>query len=144
MSHELIDHNNDLRMLKDKGYNIELVEGYLVIRNIPYVNENTQIKYGTIASTLDLSGNNTVRPSTHVALWAGDHPCDSKGSPLLSLVIENKQKQIRDGLVFSFSFSQKPSEGYDDYYKKMTWYIQILQNHACAIESTVTAFGGAE
>ena len=103
-----------------------------------------EVKYGIIASELELSGINTIKPSKHVVLWIGDHPCNSKGSRLTDLVNGPAQQPIRDGLVSSFSFSQKPPNGYANYYEKMTRYIQILQNEACVLDSTVTALVGRD
>ena len=143
MSHQLINHNEDLRKLQDEGYNIDLIDSYLVIHDIPYVNENRLVVYGTIASSLSLSGNSTNKPDTHAALWVGSYPCDYKGAKLINLVAGSDHTRIRDGLVSSFSFSQKPSEGYADYYQKMTRYIQILQNEARVLEPTATAMTGA-
>ena len=140
MSHELINHNEDLKQLQSEGYDVEIHEAYLIVNHIPYVGDGKQVRFGSIVSELKLAGNSTVKPDKHVALWVGDYPCDHEGVQLTNLVNESKQIQIRDGLVTSHSFSQKPSpEGYDDYYHKMTTYIQILQSHAQALDPEVTA-----
>lgn len=113
----------------------------------------TQVAYGTLISTLDLAGDKTTKPANHVALWAGDYPCDSTGSKLVNLVNEqNKNEKIRERreapeggkaqeeLVATFSFSQRPGpEGYPDYYQKMTTYIKILEGHAYALDPNATS-----
>lgn len=142
MSHELINRSEDLTRLKNDGYSVGLSGGYLIINHIPYVDENRLIKYGTIASKLELAGDTTVKPGDHVALWIGDHPCNYEGAQLTSLVNGTVQTQIQDGLTSSYSFSQRPSNGYDDYYHKMTTYIRILQSEACVLEPSVTALVG--
>jgi len=141
MSPGLISRSPDLQRLRDEGYEVDIEKGYLLIGHVPYVNAQRQVVYGTLISTLDLSGDRTTKPSTHVALWAGDYPCDSNGSQLANLVnAQNMNEKIREGLVATFSFSQKPGpEGYLDYYEKMTTYVRILEGHAHALDSSVTS-----
>ena len=140
MSQELINHSQDLKKLQEKGYEIEICTGYLLIHNIPFVNCEKMIEYGTLVSALSLSGNTTMKPNTHVALWIGSHPCYSDGSLLIRLVNGTGTVSIREGLTTNFSFSQKPPKGYYvDYYHKMTSYVNILQNEARVIDPNVTA-----
>ena len=139
MSQELINHSPDLKRLQDEGYEIEIYGGYLLIHNVPFVNCEKMIKYGTLVSPLSLSGNTTIKPNTHVAHWIGSHPCNSDGSLLTYLVGGKINVSIRENLVANFIFSQKPSEGYNDYYHKMTQYVSILQNEARVIDPNVTA-----
>ena len=146
MSQELINHSEDLKLLRDEGYEIEISNGHLLIHNVPYVNNEKQVKFGILVSSLELSGDVTVRPSDHVGLWIGDHPCNSEGSPLSDLVNnENVNKPITSELVATHSFSQKPVDlqgskvQYDNYYHKMTQYINLMGDHASVLDSSVTA-----
>lgn len=140
MSHAQISHSTDLKRLRDEGYEVEVYEGFLLIHHVPYVNAEKKVVYGILVSPLQLSGDITARPSDHVAKWVGDHPWDSKGSPLLSLVNQSgMQEKIREGVVVTHSFSHKPPEGYADYHQKMTRYIDILEGHAHAIDPDATA-----
>lgn len=74
-------------------------------------------------------------------MWAGSFPCDSKGVQLSTLVNrQNKNEKIREGLIATFSFSQKPRpEGYNDYHEKVTTYVKILEGHAHAVDPSPTA-----
>ncbi len=141
MSHELINRSTDLKLLRDEGYEVELLNGYLLIRHVPYVNDKKQVAYGILVSSLDLSGDSTVKPSDHVAFWVGDYPCNSKGSQLTSLVNQcNIQQQIGNEITATHSFSQKPSpEGYANYHQKMTQYVKILEGEAHVIEPEATS-----
>jgi len=140
MSLGLISHNGDLRRLRDEGFEVDVVNGYLLVGHVPYVNANKQVAYGTLVSRLDLAGDSTVKPTTHVAFWIGEYPCNSNGSQLVDLVNNpNIHEKIRDGLEATFSFSQKPAEGYEDYYKKMTAYVRILEGYANVLDSSATA-----
>ena len=66
----------------DDGYELDIKSGHLVIYNVPYVNAQKQVERGVLVSTLDLAGDITTRPSTHVAMFAGEHPCDRYGHEL--------------------------------------------------------------
>lgn len=139
MSQELINHNDDLKRLRNEGYEVEISNNFLLVNNIPYVNNKQEVVFGMLASRLELSGDSTIKPTDHVALWAGEHPCDSKGNPLVHLVNSSSSQTIREGLVTSYTFSQKPSNGYNDYYQKMTHYTKILETKARVLNSNVTA-----
>lgn len=58
MSQQLINHSPDLKRLRDEGYEIEVRGGYLLIHHIPFVDQNREIQYGVLVSTLTLSSNN--------------------------------------------------------------------------------------
>ena len=134
MSAGPISRSPDLKRLRDEGYEAEVCNGYLLIHHVPYVNAKAQVDYGTLVSTLNLAGNVTTMPETHVAMWTGDHPCDNKGSPLTKLIADTRSVTIREGLATKFSFSHKPEGGYPNYYEKMTGYIRILEGYAHAID----------
>lgn len=140
MSRQLITRSPDLKALEDDGYNIEVIDGHLVIYGIPYVNASRKTMYGTLVSKLDLAGDVTVTPSSHVAMFAGEYPCDEKGCELVEIKCQGSEQTIRDGLVVNHWFSNKPREGaYRDYYQKMTTYINILVHYARKVDNGVTA-----
>ena len=141
MSPELLSHSPDLKQLRDEGYEISIVNAYLLVKHVPYVDSTKNIAYGTLISVLDEAGDKTVKPQNHVVLWAGSYPCNSDGIKLINLVNNSNMKQkICEGLYATFLFSQKPSnEGYNDYYEKVTTYIKILEGYAHVIDPTATA-----
>lgn len=140
MSAGLISRNADLKRLRDDGFEVEVSNGYLLVGHVPYVTNGRQVAYGALVSRLDLAGDATVRPTTHVVFWAGEYPCDSKGAQLVSLVNDpNAHERVRDGLEATFSFSQKPAQGYADYYEKMTTYIRMLEGEARVLDPNATA-----
>ena len=139
MSQSLINHSSDLRKLVDDGYNVRIVSDHLVISDVPCVNTKKQVKLGTLVSTLDLAGNVTIRPSTHVVMFAGEYPCDQNGCELDNIKCDSVRKELADGLVIDHSLSAKPDDGYSDYYHKMTTYADIISGHAEAIDPNATA-----
>jgi len=141
MSLELINHNSDLQQLLNEGYEVEFFNIYLIIHHVPYVNDQKEIAYGTLVSKSTLSGS-SMKPADHTVLWIGDFPCDYKGSRLLKLGDNKAQEKIREGLVATRMFSQKPktpSAAYTNYHEKMTTYVRMMEGEARAIDPNVTA-----
>src|SRR5260370_4774632 len=139
MSAVPISRSPDLMRLRDEGYEAEVYNGYLLIHHVPYLNAQVQVDFGTVISTLNLAGNVTTTPETHVATWTGDHPCDNKGSPLTKLIADTRSVSIREVLASKYSFSHKPEGGYANYYEKMTGYIRILEGYAHPIDRSATS-----
>jgi hypothetical protein len=140
MSQQLINRSPDLKQLRDEGYDIEVLSTFLLIKNIPYVNSNKEIKLGTLVSELTMAGDVTTTPSTHVALFTGDHPCNKDGTEIKQIKHQSGNQVLGDGLEINHSFSSKPtSGGYKDYYEKMTTYIAIISSQAQSIDPSVTA-----
>src|SRR5919108_3979053 len=120
MSRELISRSSDLKRLQDEGYDIEERAGYLLVQHIPYVNANREVKYGTLVSKLELSGDATTKPSDHVAYFDGETPCDRDGQILNKILNSSGHQDFGNGVVAEHTFSSKPTDGYQDYYEKMT------------------------
>jgi hypothetical protein len=141
MSHPLIALSPDLKRLRDEGFDIQIVQGYAVLRDVPYLNARREIKRGILISALTMANNVTVRPDTHVALFAGEYPCHADGKPIERIRHGENNTQIGDGIVANHSFSAKPKpkESYDNYYDKLSTYADILSGQAQAIDPNVTA-----
>lgn len=138
MSQQLISRSSDLRKLRDEGYDVEIRSGYLLIKDVPYVNVKKEVKRGILVSELTLAGDVTTTPSTHV-------PCLRES--ILATRRDLHSKRSGMGVasnwprISQYSFSSKPAGGrsYKDYYEKMTAYVAIFLSHAHAINPNVTA-----
>ena len=139
MSRRPISRSDDLKALVDDGYEIDIVSDHLVIYNVPYVDARKHVKRGTLVSTLDLAGDVTTTPSTHVVMFAGEHPCDREGNELKKIKNQSKRDTVGEGLVIDHSFSSKPAGGYRDYHHKMTTYVAIISTPAQSIDPCATA-----
>ena len=139
MSQSPINLSADLKALVEEGYDVGIVSGHLVICDVPYVNARRQVKLGVLVSTLDLAEDVTTRPSTYVAMFAGEHPCDRNGRELEKIKHGSARQEISDRLVVDHSFSSKPVDGYRDYHHKMTTYVGIISGPAEAIDPSATA-----
>lgn len=140
MSHELIEANPDLKLLRDEGYAIEVKDSFLLVHDIPYVNSNRKIKYGILVSDLSsMAGNITTSPiGQHVAYFIGEHPCNSDGSIISAIKHSTNNQSFTEEITVNHSFSNKPQGGYQNYYEKMVSYINIISSQAKAIDDSVT------
>jgi hypothetical protein len=130
MSQKLIDLSPDLKRLREEGYFIQIRGGLLVMRDVPYVNSQSQVRTGTLISTLNVAGEVTRTPDTHVAYFDGEFPCGSDGQPLHKIAHQSAAMDLGNGVKAKHSFSSKPATGYTDYYHKMTTYAAMLAGPA--------------
>lgn len=136
MQQQLINHNPDLAKLKAKGYEMEVKSGqYLLVHQIPFVNEKKEIKNGTLVCTLDLVSPSRVgKPKNHTAFFIGETPCDYNGQPLKAIINNSRTQNLTTDITVNHYFSSKPAYGYyRDYYEKIHTYATILTSHAEAI-----------
>jgi hypothetical protein len=140
MSKLQISRSPDLQKLRDEGFDIEIRAGHLLVHDVPYVNRQREIRRGILVSTLNLAGEVTGLPETHVAMFVGEYPCDAAGAELDPIRHSGRQ-QIAADFPVDWSFSSKPvgGAGYSDYYEKMTAYVAILESQAQAIDPTAAA-----
>lgn len=138
MSRALFSRSEDLKRLREEGYFVQVVGGFLVIREVPYVNAEKQVKTGTLISSLTMAGDQTRRPDTHVVHFDGDFPCDSNGAPIQQISHRSGNFDLGHGLKAGHSFSSKPEGGYTDYFHKMTTYAAILSGPAVVLKSDAT------
>jgi hypothetical protein len=141
MSHSLISRSPDLLRLQEDGFEIDIVGGnYLAVYNVPYVNAQRQVRFGTLVSDLSLGGDQTIHPANHVMLFAGEHPCTDAGIRIAGIEHHSSPVVISPALTTDHGFSAKPRpEGYIDYYEKVTAYAAVLEKYAQLIEPEVTA-----
>jgi hypothetical protein len=127
--------------LRDEGYDLEIRSGCLLVKDIPYVNSQKEVKRGILVIKLVLAGDQTGRPDTHVAYFAGDYPCNEDGSEIEKIKHGSNAHSLADGVVVNHSFSAKPkpADSYPDYYAQVTTYVAILSGPAQRIDSSLTA-----
>jgi len=138
MPQKLINRSSDLKKLRDEGYEIEVKGGYLIIHHIPYVNSKREIEYGKLITNLSLNGDRTIKPNTHVMHFMGEYPCNKDGTIISAIKHTQPNKQLFEGIVMNYSFSNKPKGGYSDYHEKVTVYAEIISSQAKSIDPRVT------
>ena len=138
MSQRLINLSPDLKQLQDEGYEVEVRSNHLLLRNVPYVTKEMEIKRGMLVSELTLAGDITTKPNDHVVMFSGKMPCDQNGNQLERILLSSGCQDLGGGLVVHHQFSSKPPDGYSDYYSKMTTYANIISRYAQLIDPTVS------
>ncbi|MFM1771925.1 MAG: hypothetical protein RLZZ71_1067 [Bacteroidota bacterium] len=140
MSQQLINRNPDLKRLRDEGYHIEVKGGYLVIHHIPYVNSRKEVHIGKLVTVLVLRDPETVAsPDNHVIFFFGEFPHYPNGEKIAALVHQDENRALEEGVVVNYSFSNKPKNGFSNYFDKVKSYADIISHQAIAIDPEVTA-----
>lgn len=135
MSRRPIARSADLSRLLADGYHVAVRHAHLVVSDIPYVNENREVRRGTLVMALTLANDTTVNPVEHTAHFIGDYPCDQHGTKLGAIVNNSGKFELAPGLIAQHYFSAKPpKEKYDDYYEKVVTYGAILSGPASMLE----------
>jgi ThiF family len=144
MSSRLLSHSPDLQHLLSDGYSVEIRSNTLLLHDIPYVRPDKTVGFGVLVSTLNLAGEKTVKPDTHVAYWAGEFPCDAEGCRMDYLGTPNQGLDIDASLKANHMFSRRPQPtgAYVDYYQKMTTYVAMITGEAQRIDPSATAQPG--
>jgi hypothetical protein len=140
MSRKLFSLNPDLQKLRDDGYFTQIVdEKFLVVRDVPYVNQHREVKLGVLVAPLELAGDRVRLPVTdHQVYFEGDYPCDAQGQKM-NLGGEGSRRSIGPGLFVQHHFSQKPDGGYADYHHKLTTYHGMIAAPASVVDPSVRA-----
>jgi hypothetical protein len=121
---------------------MSIVGGFLVMRQVPYVNQKREVKLGSIISPLTLAGDVTQPPDNHQVYFDGDFPCDTQGRPMQEkLGHSNGNFTLGAGLSAKHHFSSKPADTgcYSDYYAKMTTYAALVSGPAAVLDKESTA-----
>lgn len=137
MSRQLIARSPDLEKLRSDGFDIEVRLGYLLVKEVPYVNSNKVVTRGVLISKLELANDATVPPQDHVAYWNGEHPCHSDGRQISAIHNPSPPQDFGSGILADHTFSAKAS--YRNYHHKMTAYIARITGEARVLDPSVRA-----
>ena len=133
MFHELASHNADLKRLLETGYAITEDHGYLVVRDIPYLDSTGAQQVGAIVTKIvDVDGT-SVKQEDHQIFFAGSHPHQLDGSAITGLAGGPTQLPLTSSpdVVVQRSFSNKPDRGhYIDFFEKIDNYVGIISGPA--------------
>ncbi|WP_284126425.1 ThiF family adenylyltransferase [Parerythrobacter aestuarii] len=144
MSYKLIELNEDLRRLRELKFNVDIEGAYLIVRDIPYLNSQKEVKRdGILATELTLNGDKTIAPARHQIRFKGEAPCDAQGIAIDALRQSAKKHQVTRGITCDFEFSNKPRpEGYLDFREKIQNYAGIISGPASTLDPTATPMTG--
>ncbi|MGZ4755368.1 MAG: ThiF family adenylyltransferase [Acidimicrobiia bacterium] len=142
MSQRPIARSADLNRLRNDGYSIRIVGGYLVADDVPFVDSEGVVHHdGALVLPLTLAGDITAPPTDHTARFMGGVPRDAGGQPLAHIINHANEEDLGDGLRTSCYFSAKPTDGgqYTDLHHKVTTYIGHIAGPAHLVDPTTTA-----
>lgn len=137
MSRRPIARSPDLLRLRNEGFDLDVRGGCLLVHGVPYVTAAREVRRGTLFMDLDLAGDVTTRPASHVAYWTGEHPCHRNGSKISAFEHPSPPQDRGDGLRADHTFSAKAE--YRDYHHKVTTYVGRIAGEAAEVELGVTA-----
>lgn len=121
-----------------KEYDVEIIQNrWLIVKRVPYLNKDLEIRYGIIASDIEMTGNDVkVNLSNHPIYFAGEQPYRIDG---VKLKPNNENRiELFPGFTVDFYFSYKLNRPYSDYYEKMSHYVHIFSKHAIKKDPSVT------
>jgi hypothetical protein len=140
MSTQLIAHSPDLSRLREEGFELDVRDGHVIVANVPYVDQDREVRRGTLVIPLTTSGERTGEPADHTVWWVGSMPCHQDGTPIARIAAAGGQ-QLAPGLTADFRFSSKPQPAgrYADYHDQLTAYIRIVSHEAQCRDPAATA-----
>jgi hypothetical protein len=136
--HQLVNHNDDLRQLVEKGYAVAIDSGYLVIRDIPYLDAQKQLHWGAIIAKLEFVDKETVKQDDHQIWFAGSVPHGLDGNPIPNLGGGPTMLPLGEAskdVVVQRRFSNKPKDTgkFADFFKKIESYVAIISGPAISL-----------
>jgi|TARA_R110000782_G_scaffold80846_3_gene159791 hypothetical protein len=132
MATTLAKHNEDIDRLLKKGYALSIDSNHLVVRDIPYLDNNGELNMGAIVSIMTSIDQYKVGMQDHQIFFCGSHPHELDGTPIKNLGGGQVQlKLASDDLIVQRSFSNKPPSGkFEDWFDKIENYVAIISGPA--------------
>ncbi|MBK8484749.1 MAG: ThiF family adenylyltransferase [Saprospiraceae bacterium] len=141
MFQQLVSHNEDIKLLVDKGYAIAFDNSYLVVRDIPYLDENKNLQVGAIVSKLKFIDQVRVQLEDHQIFFCGSHPCQLDGSPIPNLGGGSTTLNLASpDLVVQRSFSNKPAQNFNNNFEKIESYMSMFSGPAMELYPDTNPF----
>ncbi|WIL43066.1 ThiF family adenylyltransferase [Pantoea agglomerans] len=138
MFQKLVSHNKDLQSLVEKGYAVSFDDGYLIIRDIPYLDRNKKLCIAEFVCKMVFTDMEKVIQDDHQVYFSGEPPCEINGEPIsnlqdrpCSLVLSSSFSDIN----IQRQFSNKPFKDgvysvFADFFEKIESYTNIISGPA--------------
>lgn len=135
MFHQLVNHNQDLRRLLEKGYAVAIDSGYLIIRDIPYLDDQKQLQRAAFVAKLEFVDKLTVKQDDHQIWFSGSVPHGLDGKPIPNLAGGPTTLPLGEAskdVVVQRRFSNKPRATgvFADFFDKIESYLTIIAGPA--------------
>ncbi|BCY16651.1 MAG: ThiF family adenylyltransferase [Anaerolineae bacterium] len=131
----LVNHNDDIRRLVEKGYAVAFDSNYMIVRDIPYLDAERKLQIGAIVTKLVFTDENRVIQDDHQIFFAGSVPHNLDGTPIPNLgggATQLSLSEVSKDVVVQRSFSNKPriAGKFQDFYEKIESYVAIISGPA--------------
>jgi len=124
---ELASHNEDIQRLLDKGYALRVDGANLVVRDIPYLDEQLALQTGAFVAKLQPIDKVRVRQDDHQVYFAGAVPYGLDGKPIPNLAGGPCTLPLeKQDVVVQRSMSNKPPNGFPNFYDKIEHYVGLI------------------
>lgn len=136
---KLVSRNQDIAKLVEKGYAITFDSGWMILRDIPYLDQQGALHWGAIATKLvPVDATGLVTQEDHTILFAGAHPCGLDCQPIPAIDAGLHQLELSSkcsDVVMQRRFSNKPRvagvlQGFNDFFEKIESYVGIIAGPA--------------
>jgi hypothetical protein len=136
MFQELVNHNDDIRRLVEKGYAISCDDNhYLVVRDVPYLDQSRNLQVGAVVTKFLDQGENKIAQDDHQIFFCGSHPHGLDGKPISNLgggPATLALSAASSDITVQRSFSNKPHETkkFENFFDKIESYVAIISGPA--------------
>lgn len=115
----------------ERGFALSIDGGYLVVRDIPYLDELLQLKWGAFVAKLEFIDRDRVKQDDHQVWFAGSVPHGLDGKPIPNLgggPTALSLGEVSRDVVVQRRFSNKPlpSGMFTDFEAKIDSYLTII------------------
>lgn len=149
MLHQLASHNDDIKRLVEKGFAVAFDSSCMVIRDIPYLDNQGLLQTGAFVTKLVFENQDRVCQEDHQIFFAGSHPHQIDGTPIPNLGIRDASYPLSEAcsdIVVRFALSNKPKNkdgalrNYVDFFEKIENYVRIISGPAMEKHDTLLPY----
>src|SRR6266404_5773922 len=141
MFQKLVNHNDDIGRLLEKGYAVAFDSNCLVVRDIPYLDDQRRLQVGAIVTKLVFIDQERVTQDDHQIFFAGSVPHNIDGTAIPNLAGGPAQLALSEtskDVVVQRSFSNKPraTGKFQDFFEKIESYVSIISGPAMELHNS--------
>jgi hypothetical protein len=132
---KLVSRNPDLAKLVERGFAVAFDSNCLIVRDIPYLDEQGGLQIGALVAKLVFVDQERVEQDDHQVYFAGGHPHQLDGTKVANLAGGTATIQLSEAsadVKVQRSFSNKPpvKGRFDDFFEKIESYVSIISGPA--------------
>lgn len=132
----LANRNPFIKDLEEQGYDVDFVNGLVVIGGLPYLDSDGALQYGDLVTPVDLAEDGLINPPTNHQVWfTGGRPHYHANQQIVLGFAENRLPITQDYVApHSFSYKLHDENGapraYASFDEKISTYLALLTTPA--------------